>query len=1789
MMDCTQILDDLAFEELKETKDDKKIQFGSLEIGGKSYPIYKGENRIGRDSEACSVVIDSKALSKEHAVIDVADVDNHHLYDLSSTNKTRMGKLVLQPFIRYNIQDQATIMFADINATYHKCSEIGDITVVDDSKSTPTEDLEDTVNDLDTQMECHYEDGKLKPTVTNNIFADNIYDAPTQCEEFERDTLNESGKIVTSLTTSVLKTSVSPLLSNDTNKLTTNESESSTVLNDQSYDRSLLEGDEDMFQMSVSGSGEIKDAGKGEAEGSELTCNQQEEKKKSDCQQSGSTLVHTAVQDDAPCAEKSFTLDLSSGDETDPEDIFCAQTQQFPVSKNSLGTKNMGDTVIRRQTVPHGTDKLKGLDKSVVEDKKAENTNVCLMQDTSTNKQRVEENFVQSNFSKSFTENAVSTVALQENKKKQESDFSNKEVASGDETDPEDLFCAPTQKYCANKGKLSSDKTDENYLEELCGAPTQKFVSIDSKKDHDSLLNIPQSETVCQPPKLCTLRKQVELTVCKQSEQINEMETELSDTTLEDVICPGTQESRRMATEIEIAETPERDVLVRGHGGRKSVVEEGTSAEDMSKNQKNEKNRIQSDVNDDELFNAPTQKIENFCDLCEANKTDKTKAHSEKGECEEHPKLVAEDKSKAPPESMKESLQSSVVKVATGLDVCSDIYSQPTQRLGEWNEEQCFQDDRSAVCNRTKISLQKETDLQELFSQPTQKFCGSSTKDKMTDKQKCPVQETDVRRLPTGASKKTCENKPGNASSPSVLVFENVIEGSSDVNDIAHIREAHDTGDIFSCPTQKLDASLTEKNDSVLADQQPAVYNKYEKDIFSADTQDFPQKTESGRKLNSLSECDKKAAHLQLSTKGGMDGQDNSLSGEDEEVIKIFSKDLVHKEVPDCESEKHTRNTAKQGDESGTAGICLKNIVGSTTEYREEDEGSLEVELHLPQSQEVLAALKELESKATVKITSHDSSGNMGNNFSSPVIPRKRKSKTAGERKLDTIQESRVSENIILLSEPAVSASNNLVRDLEANSSGKSKVKRQWKDEHIKESHNLDAIQSTDIASLSAEVSPQNVNNLPDSKNSGKRRSAREKKKTWKLTETTDNTSPGHKKIVESAANETSHRRTSQNKFLDSVPENSTGKAPGKRHSQLKKAVITEECNTVSDFEIKGSSKKRSLKNIGIEDSKPSVPNDNQPEKNSEESNQEKTTNCDKNDSSVSVDFQQSGSRSASKFKEPLEKSKQASGRTRRSRITSVSNISEENRFQREDLMQNVKKSHATQLGNPNSDKRNSSDENSLEVENIGPKTRKSKLDSRADTSEDSVKSRNHKQVTSKRVTGKINSNEDDESCVRLFDHQKESQKNRVPFPEIGQKGSTGVVPENVEENSRAERRTSKRKQDEISSRRSHNSKRTSLSSVSPIDNHNIPLDTHEVKEAQPPKKKRKVTQSSVEDSESLNKDTLEENCCRSEEHAVKSVKMPRGRKTGTEQLKSVPDVTKTDSPKSREYKNVPATTRKRRTVSEKTHAVNENELSNSSAGQEKFVAEHGKTAKCDSPVKKTKMSLPLSSSEQVKSAQHKDPSDNSVENNEKSPRASHRLSARPTKTTHQVLFTGLNDPRLQTTVQNLGGKIMEKPEDCNVLVTDKVRRTYKFLCVMGQGKPIVSPDWLLKSQKSGRFLDPWEFLLNDKENETKFKFSLKKSLLQCGKAKLLTGFNVAVTPSVKPPPQEMKGIVESCGGTFIEAMKNLPANSFVVSCSEDKHMWPKLKKLGSPVVGAETLLLGVLQQKLNLNTYLLI
>ncbi|KAG5856238.1 hypothetical protein ANANG_G00005930 [Anguilla anguilla] len=148
-------------------------------------------------------------------------------------------------------------------------------------------------------------------------------------------------------------------------------------------------------------------------------------------------------------------------------------------------------------------------------------------------------------------------------------------------------------------------------------------------------------------------------------------------------------------------------------------------------------------------------------------------------------------------------------------------------------------------------------------------------------------------------------------------------------------------------------------------------------------------------------------------------------------------------------------------------------------------------------------------------------------------------------------------------------------------------------------------------------------------------------------------------------------------------------------------------------------------------------------------------------------------------------------------------------------------------------------------------------------------------------------------------------------------------------------------------------------------------------------------------------------------------------------------------------------------------------------------------------------------------------------------------------------------------------------------LVTDKVRRTVKFLCAVARGVPIVTTDWLEKSGRRGSFLPPSEFLVKDAEQEKKFSFRLEQSLLTAHAQPLLQGYEVHVTRSVKPDPAQMRDIVSCSGARYLPKMPTvLRPQTVVVSCVEDASLCIPALSARIPVVSAEFLLTGILQQR---------
>ncbi|XP_040179407.1 mediator of DNA damage checkpoint protein 1 isoform X2 [Rana temporaria] len=187
-----------------------------------------------------------------------------------------------------------------------------------------------------------------------------------------------------------------------------------------------------------------------------------------------------------------------------------------------------------------------------------------------------------------------------------------------------------------------------------------------------------------------------------------------------------------------------------------------------------------------------------------------------------------------------------------------------------------------------------------------------------------------------------------------------------------------------------------------------------------------------------------------------------------------------------------------------------------------------------------------------------------------------------------------------------------------------------------------------------------------------------------------------------------------------------------------------------------------------------------------------------------------------------------------------------------------------------------------------------------------------------------------------------------------------------------------------------------------------------------------------------------------------------------------------------------------------------------------------------------------------------------------------------------KVLFTGVVDAMGEEIIRSLGGDIADSVFDCTHLITDRVRRTVKFLCALARGIPIVTLDWIDKCKKSGCFLSHTKYLVKDKEQEKNFNFVLSQSLQKAKRSPLFEGYDIHITPSVKPDPESMKDIVCCSGANFLPKMpRTFKEKCVIVSCPEDA---ARCKSVPSkiPVTTAEFILSGILRQEVNPSAYLL-
>ncbi|XP_062904094.1 mediator of DNA damage checkpoint protein 1 isoform X2 [Mobula hypostoma] len=186
-----------------------------------------------------------------------------------------------------------------------------------------------------------------------------------------------------------------------------------------------------------------------------------------------------------------------------------------------------------------------------------------------------------------------------------------------------------------------------------------------------------------------------------------------------------------------------------------------------------------------------------------------------------------------------------------------------------------------------------------------------------------------------------------------------------------------------------------------------------------------------------------------------------------------------------------------------------------------------------------------------------------------------------------------------------------------------------------------------------------------------------------------------------------------------------------------------------------------------------------------------------------------------------------------------------------------------------------------------------------------------------------------------------------------------------------------------------------------------------------------------------------------------------------------------------------------------------------------------------------------------------------------------------------KVMFTGLVDEDGMKVITRLGGEVVECVHSSTHLVTDRIRRTVKFMCAVARGIPVVTPDWLKKSGVNSYFLSHRSFLLDDRDQEQNFNFKLKDALQKAKKQPLLQEYQIHVTAGVQPNPSQMAAILQCSGATVLPKMpRAYKEKMLVISCPADLAKCKAARDAGIPVVNAEFILTGILQQTVDVAKY---
>src|SRR6266568_4031658 len=112
-----------------------------LEAGERQFPLIEGQSwAVGR-GDGCAVMIDSRSVSRLHALIQRRDAGDFSLVDLGSRNGSFVNsRRVSVPVV---LQDQDRLLFGDQEMVFRNLSELASVLTLaeTDTRNAPTTSL----------------------------------------------------------------------------------------------------------------------------------------------------------------------------------------------------------------------------------------------------------------------------------------------------------------------------------------------------------------------------------------------------------------------------------------------------------------------------------------------------------------------------------------------------------------------------------------------------------------------------------------------------------------------------------------------------------------------------------------------------------------------------------------------------------------------------------------------------------------------------------------------------------------------------------------------------------------------------------------------------------------------------------------------------------------------------------------------------------------------------------------------------------------------------------------------------------------------------------------------------------------------------------------------------------------------------------------------------------------------------------------------------------------------------------------------------------------------------------------------------------------------------------------------------------------------------------------------------------------------------------------------------------------------------------------------------------------